>query len=376
MFKYYKTTLSENLPVPDTYGRYVLSMDGILLDMYESRIVQAIDHKYVLPIPWFGDGIQVSKLVAVVFKGWYAPLEYVHKCDILFADTNPNNLHPKNLIWKFPKGGLEVPVYPGYYFIPSFTRYAINKKGDVLSLSMYKNKVLSHTDEGYLNLGLSRDDGKWKGCHLHRAIALTFLEYDHTINKLVVNHKDGNGSNNTIDNLEWVSYSANVLHGIASAKGYNGSAKDEHLLKMYASRGIQLDNLVNRSAGYELKDIITDEVEFHETQLSLAKRMNVSPGIISFKLSGNCVYPVISDRYIVRTVGNNWPVWDKEFEYSQAKPKVTIVENIATGEKKEYLSAKDAYSELGFSKKVVTTRLRNKDIRPYRGYIFYYKVND
>jgi len=44
----------------------------------------------------------------------------------------------------------------------------------------------------------------------HRLVAQTFIPNKH--NKPEVNHKDGNGLNNNIDNLEWVTHKENMQH--------------------------------------------------------------------------------------------------------------------------------------------------------------------
>ena len=53
---------------------------------------------------------------------------------------------------------------------------------------------------------------KGKKYLVHRLVALTFIE-NNDPNKIEVNHKDLNGLNNHVDNLEWVTPSENVKHG-------------------------------------------------------------------------------------------------------------------------------------------------------------------
>lgn len=47
---------------------------------------------------------------------------------------------------------------------------------------------------------------------IHRLVALAFVSNPNGFN--VVNHIDGNKTNNAVDNIEWCSYSENTLHAI------------------------------------------------------------------------------------------------------------------------------------------------------------------
>lgn len=49
------------------------------------------------------------------------------------------------------------------------------------------------------------------------------------------------------------------------------------------------------------------------------------------------------------------------------------MKNVETGEILKYKSAKQAYLDLGLSKKVVTSKLKKKDRRPINGFIFKYE---
>jgi hypothetical protein len=61
----------------------------------------------------------------------------------------------------------------------------------------------------YVQYGLSQLN-KIKAFHAHRLVAQAFIPNPE--NKPQVNHIDGNGQNNTIENLEWVTRSENCIH--------------------------------------------------------------------------------------------------------------------------------------------------------------------
>jgi len=64
------------------------------------------------------------------------------------------------------------------------------------------------TPLGYIRLMLSKDGRKFHS--VHRLVAKAFIPNPE--NKATVNHKDGNPSNNHIDNLEWNTRSENQKH--------------------------------------------------------------------------------------------------------------------------------------------------------------------
>lgn len=123
-------------------------------------------------------------------------------------------------IWKDIEG------YEKLYQISNFGR--IRSKDRVTrngrcNKCIRKGKVLKPTlnQYGYLKIALWKENTT-KFFGIHRLVAMTFLENNE--NKNEINHKDGNKTNNCIDNLEWVDRSENMKHavrmGLLQTKGY------------------------------------------------------------------------------------------------------------------------------------------------------------
>jgi hypothetical protein len=120
-------------------------------------------------------------------------------------------------IWK------DIAGYEGYYQVSS--------SGNVRSLDIMVNNKHSQRlrkgrvlrpgtgNSGYYFVNLSKKQAH-KCKDVHRLVALEFLGYENS--HLTVNHKDGNKLNNNLDNLEFITQSANNWHKIkVLGKGLN-----------------------------------------------------------------------------------------------------------------------------------------------------------
>lgn len=111
--------------------------------------------------------------------------------------------------------------------IKGFEDYGIDKKGNVYSFKNGKVLRQGKTHKGYLQVCFTVN-GKKVTKRVHRLVAEAFLPKEN--GKEQVNHKDGNKTNNNVDNLEWCTNSENLKHayrvlGIENKGGGGGKTE-------------------------------------------------------------------------------------------------------------------------------------------------------
>lgn len=161
-------------------------------------------------------------------------------------------------IWK------DVPNYEGLYQVSSF--------GGIKSLDRLdgrnhriKGVVMSPAigHHGYYGVRLFKQ-GKGKSFMLHRLIASAFLGEEPNLD---VNHKDGNKTNNTIDNLEWCTRSENLnhaykclgRHGVNKGK-YGALNKLSKPIDMFTLEGVYIRTFVGANEASRVMKIQQSEI--------------------------------------------------------------------------------------------------------------------
>lgn len=106
-------------------------------------------------------------------------------------------------------------VEKGYFVSPNGNIY--NRHGDLMVGAVGRC--------GYRHIILNR-----KNRNVHRVIAETFIPNPN--NFACVNHKDGNKLNNSVDNLEWCTYSENTLHSYRTGLEQRMCGEQHHAHKL------------------------------------------------------------------------------------------------------------------------------------------------
>ncbi|EAW8084287.1 NUMOD4 motif-containing HNH endonuclease [Salmonella enterica] len=120
-------------------------------------------------------------------------------------------------------------------------RYQITDSGDVISLISGKFLSPGLKPGGYQFVGLSRKAGSKTYKMVHRLVAEAFIPNPE--GKSEVNHKDGDKTNNSIENLEWVTRSENAIHGVENNllkhgfEHYSSKLTPEQVLAIYYAKG-------------------------------------------------------------------------------------------------------------------------------------------
>lgn len=100
--------------------------------------------------------------------------------------------------------------------IDLYPEYQVSSFGRVKSLYYKKERILKQFKNKnwpyyYVTFGLYKDTFR-----VHRLVAKSFIPNPDNLPQ--VNHKDGNGLNNDVENLEWISASGNMLHSYGNGK--------------------------------------------------------------------------------------------------------------------------------------------------------------
>jgi HNH endonuclease/NUMOD4 motif len=100
---------------------------------------------------------------------------------------------------------------PMWKKIKGFNNYEVSSDGVIRNIKTKRNLKYWYHNAGYYMVDLC-ENGKRKKLLVHRIVAETFIPNPE--NKDCINHKDGNKTNNSLNNLEWCSKGENNIHAI------------------------------------------------------------------------------------------------------------------------------------------------------------------
>lgn len=89
--------------------------------------------------------------------------------------------------------------------IDGYENYLIQEDGKIFNIKRNSKMKLQKNKFGYIKVGLTNSNGKYKMFYHHRLLAIHFIQNPE--NKKEIDHIDKNPSNNRLENLRWVNKS-------------------------------------------------------------------------------------------------------------------------------------------------------------------------
>lgn len=242
-------------------------------------------------------------------------------------------------------------VSDGYYLIPGFPGFAINKAGIVKTLR--GNRALKHGDGpyGYPQVAVyDPDKSRWRNVAIHILMARTFIYNDEPWNRPFVNHIDGNKINFSLSNLEWVSAKENIQHA-------------------------QENDLSTDSMACKLMDHLTGEIHFFSSRSEAGRWMkhHGTPHTLYFKVGGKVFPKLFKKRFELRDKTDNtdwyYVTRERREEILNSIPPFQM-RNISTGEVITHESISHLSRISGIDRSHITNAIRSVLPKEIQGYQF------
>lgn len=122
--------------------------------------------------------------------------------------------------------------------INGFPKYQVSNQGRIKNIE--SGRIFTGTKDafGYIHVRLINPQGKYTLRKVHRLVAEAFLPNPE--GKPIIDHRDGDKTNNTLDNLRWVTYSENSVAYIKKRAEANSEKKQNqtsHKIAQYTLDG-------------------------------------------------------------------------------------------------------------------------------------------
>lgn len=342
--------------------RYRVSQFGEVFDANGNKIATEVENDQVfIELEWvLGKRKYLAALIVLIaYDKLFLPDHLLDNVEPLYVDDSSRNLTPANLLYRFKNGPLEIEGCSGFYYVPMFAHYAINRDGVLINAETGYVKSWSLTREGgpknqtggYSYTRVIDGVGGSKVLFLHRALCLTFKPYDHQVLNLVVNHKDGNPKNNTLDNLEWATCRENILH-----------ARDNGL-----TRDFRIPVL--------MKDLKTGEVQRFDSVTACGRYLGLQRGEAKILNRIRSTTPKVFEDMLVFKFddGQPWPDYDLEAKRCRlGRGSKIVARNVFTGELIVFQGSYEGERHTGVKAATILKHVRNSEDIPVGGYNFRY----
>lgn len=312
----------------------------------------------------------VAELIAHTFKPIHVAVKYWPMLKIMYHDLDKRNIHPSNLVWKFPIG-LESIKYPGYAYIPGFSKYVISKEGKVIQ-HLTGRKSLGTIVNKYIRFNLLPDIGKSISVGRHRLLCLAWLDYPHNTDDLHVNHINGIPGSDDLSNLEWITPKGNVYHALRNKLRIDG----REILARNIETGV-ITSYYTEAEACRALDLRRGSIRLN-TDMPLGKRKAYRG--YEFRLARDGVFwDGANLTEYIDVINSSEGKVGREDNYSlglRVDNKKVLVKNVKTNVITEYISHAECARNLGISCKLVDLRLSTKNQLVFPGYLQFKHKDD
>lgn len=343
--------------------KFLTNIKGAIKDIDGETVSTENDSegfKTVIVESW--DGVKeyrVCDLIALTFKCYDLPKQLYGEVVAFHIDGDKTNLHAENIGYRFKNGKLEVPGYPGFYFIPGYPTSGINLNGDLLYVPDGKIRkwvvskfVVKGSRSGGYHTTNEKCLGKYKSIARHRALLLVFTDYPDNVDKLVTNHIDGVPGNDSLDNLEWVTRGQNNIHA------YENDLKKQHIRVL-------------------IRNSITGVVTEYRSISYAASNIGISEESLRTRIYSSVFGKIFQDgtQVKLKTDTRDWVIHDDpEQAMLDARDSVSVLARcMATGTILRFEKIKDLAAKLQQKPGTVSARLQKYSLQPWMGYQFKYE---
>ena len=240
-------------------------------------------------------------------------------------------------------------MYEEYVVIPGFSRYKINRHGQVYD-TLKNSFVIFHQrfnekydyDRGYYYMCcIYDDDGVKRYQSRHRLLMLSFVKPDTNLDRPIVNHINGIKGDDRLCNLEWTDYKGNL----------------EHAGKV---------GLTKKCLPVASRCVYSGEVKFYPSVVEMSKESGFSKdaGAWRLKFGKDRIFPEMK-QYRIALDKTDWPMPTvEEIEMvSYGSSVKTLLKDVTTGVVKEFNTAREVALEIGVCEAVVSNMTsQNKQI--------------
>lgn len=223
------------------------------------------------------------------------------------------------------------------HFVPvfDFPEYEINGNGVIRNsrtgfVKTPITDVKPRSNQTYLYVDLWRSNKPYR-TGVHRLLAATFKPSPVETSNYLINHKDGNGLNNALTNLEWCDHSKNIDHAYET--------------------GLRRDNVP-----VVLKHIKTGELLEFRSFHKCAEYFGMTPQALHWRYTSKPHHPVAN--YYIRRKDDRLP-WPTRVPEPVRQRKTPVIRtNLNTGESIAFTSIRSSIVGTGVSYEKITQALR------------------